>query len=74
MQISFRGYVILKIAIFGNYPYNTIIFNKLSIKKESILLKIVKKYPEMRTGSSPEYDRSLSRFKRKMVKVMQNIF
>ena len=37
------GYVILKIAIFGNYPYNTIIFNKLSIKKESILLKIVKK-------------------------------
>lgn len=37
------GYVILKIAIFGNYPYNTIILDKLSIKKEAILLKIVKK-------------------------------
>lgn len=37
------GYVILKIAIFGNYPYNTIILDMLSMKKEGALLKNVKK-------------------------------
>lgn len=47
------GYVILKIAIFGNYPYNTIILDMLSMKKEGALLKNVKKISRDAAGRIP---------------------
>lgn len=47
------GYVILKIAIFGNYPYNTIILDMLSMKKEGALLKNVKKISRDAAGHIP---------------------